>query len=400
MIVNPHRVALITHDLKGAGGSSTMLGFLYRVLTESGLYQPDVISLATSTSDSASVRLLKPSSWWHGPAVETREWRNIPYLHVGAVATEIEFQRYRPRAVLDRLLNEYDLIQFVVGVPAWAGVAQRVNRPVVLWTATTVLADRSSRLNAAPQPRRAWQKMMTHFARRYERLGLQTADQVLALSNYTMQSVLNLCPIDHISVAVCGVDTAVFTPGPDRGNYILAVGRLSDARKNVRLLLQAYAQFLRECKSVPDLYLVGDLPTAAALQYVSQLGIRAHVQFLGPKHGAELAEVYRQARCFVLSSDEEGLGIVILEAMASGLPVVSTDCGGPATAIVAGETGVLTPVGDADALAQAMQSLWEQPALRRQMGQAGRQRAVERFSIEATGRIFQEKYDELIARRF
>ena len=69
----------------------------------------------------------------------------------------------------------------------------------------------------------------------------------------------------------------------------------------------------------------------------------------GPLGDDELVELYRGAALLALSSDEEGLGLVILEAMASGIPVVSTACGGPQTSVVDGETGFLTPVGDAAA---------------------------------------------------
>jgi len=110
-----------------------------------------------------------------------------------------------------------------------------------------------------------------------------------------------------------------------------------------------------------------------------------------------LAELYRNALFFVLSSNEEGLGIVILEAMASGLPVVSTACGGPATSLVHGETGLLTPVGDARALADAMQTLLGDSDLRRRMGTEGRRVAEERFSLAAAGKVFLDSYDEVFS---
>lgn len=72
-----------------------------------------------------------------------------------------------------------------------------------------------------------------------------------------------------------------------------------------------------------------------------------------------LRELYNGAFMFVVSWDVVGLGMVILEAMACGLPVFNTACSGPATVIVVGETGLLTQVGDANALAKALQSLWE-----------------------------------------
>jgi glycosyltransferase involved in cell wall biosynthesis len=108
--------------------------------------------------------------------------------------------------------------------------------------------------------------------------------------------------------------------------------------------------------------------------------------------------LYRQASVFVLPSNEEGLGIVILEAMASGLPVVSTRCGGPDTCVVEGETGYLIPVGDAEALAHRMQVLLEDRALGQWMGKAGRMLVEARFSIEAAGKAFLEVYDRLLGK--
>jgi glycosyltransferase involved in cell wall biosynthesis len=147
---------------------------------------------------------------------------------------------------------------------------------------------------------------------------------------------------------------------------------------------------------VPDLCLIGDPPSDATQVSLQRLGIANKVRWIGSKHGEELAELYRNAVFFVLSSNEEGLGIVILEAMASGLPVVSTDCGGPATAVQEGESGFLTAVGDAAALAGAMEKLLNDSALRARMGEAGRRIATERFSLAVTGKVFLDKYDEVL----
>ena len=149
-------------------------------------------------------------------------------------------------------------------------------------------------------------------------------------------------------------------------------------------------------KDVPDLYLVGDSPSDDAQKRLQNLGIADKVKLIGPKRREELVELYRNAAFFVLSSDEEGLGIVILEAMASGLAVVSTDCGGPATAISEGQTGLLTPIGDAKAFAEAMEKLLREPALRERMGREGRRVAEERFSLAAAGKIFLYTYDQVL----
>ncbi|GAC1652628.1 MAG: hypothetical protein NVS4B8_27980 [Herpetosiphon sp.] len=162
------------------------------------------------------------------------------------------------------------------------------------------------------------------------------------------------------------------------------------------MLLEAYALLQHTIGAVPDLYLAGSPPSVDALRSLRELGIENKVHLVGSMQGEELASLYRNAQLFVLSSDEEGLGIVILEAMASGLPVVSTACGGPETIVINGETGLLIPIRDAQALARAMRRLLSDPVLRKRMGAAGRQLAEEHFSLSAIGKLFLDRYNETI----
>ena len=391
------RVALITHEMSFVGGLPTMITFLLQTLRESGRYQADLISLATSFSDHASLRISSPATWFRGPIIESVPWHDETFQHVGVWGSELEFQRYRPRRLLEEKLAQYDILQFVVGSPPWVCVAENVNRPVLLWTATTTRADRASRLRNGSSSRRVWSSLMVPLTERYEARGLRRADKVFALSNYTRESIKATAGPAKVSLAPCGVDTNLFRPAESpTADYMLCVARFSDARKNVRLLLDAYAQLRGRLSVVPALYLIGDPPSADAQQQLQNLGIADKVKLIGPKRGEELAALYRNAAFFVLSSDEEGLGIVILEAMASGLAVVSTDCGGPATAIAEGQTGLLTPIGDAHAFANAMEKLLREPDLRERMGKEGRKVAEEQFSLEAAGKIFLDAYDEVI----
>lgn len=136
------------------------------------------------------------------------------------------------------------------------------------------------------------------------------------------------------------------------GQRILAVGSLKD-QKNQPLLLRAIAAIER-----PDarLMLVGQGESEVALRALaSDLGIADRVIFAG--FHADPTPFYATADLFVLSSDYEGFGNVIVEAMACGTPVVSTDCpSGPAEILQGGRFGCLVPVGDAPALARAMEA--------------------------------------------
>jgi glycosyltransferase involved in cell wall biosynthesis len=374
--------------------------FLHRVLIDSCHYTPHIISLAMSSRDEQSVRLLSPASWLRSFQVAEGTWQGLPYRHAGVFLAEVEFQRYQPRRQLTELLNQYDLVQVVAGTPAWGYVARDAQCPVCLFTATIIRKDRATRLRQQRGWRRLWYTMMTDMNARIEQAALQRVSCVFGESIYTCDLLRSIVAQEKLVLGVPGVDTDVFQPDTYCPHgHILAVGRFSDSRKNVRLLFDAYHRLRQNLPDAPRLSLAGHPPVASDQEYAVSLGIADQIDIHGSVTLQQLAELYRGASIFVLPSDEEGLGIVILEAMASGLPVVSTDCGGPATAVVKGETGYLTPVGDATAMAEALQRLIEAPSLRQRMGQAGRKVAEDRFSIAAAGQAYLEQYDALLKRR-
>jgi len=394
-------IAVVTHhiDIGGVGGGvSVFTEFLYTILRDSNRYEPEIISLATSAYDSASVRLVAPRTWSKGPQIRAGSWRNLPYRHVGVTIAEFEFQRYKPRKILDDILKEYDLVQVIGGTPAWGWVASHVKSPLCVFTATTVKRERVSRLMKEKGFRRLWLKAMTRSNIMIENRVLHHANAVFAESQYTYDNLKKIVPEGRLILGKPGVDVNFFKPSASKKEaYILAVGAFSDPRKNVRLLIKAYQHLCINDKAAPALILAGTPPQPEDMHYMAELGIDKKIELRKHPSPEELAELYRNAQFFVLSSDEEGLGIVVLEAMASGLPVVSTDCGGPKTAVIEGETGFLTPVGEAKGLTDAMQHLLDDPKLRQHMGEAGRQVVEEKFSFRVAGNVYLEKYDELLA---
>ena len=391
-------IAILTHSR--AGGVWSVTRFLWKILNEDSRFRPDIFFLATSARDAASVRLAAPNTWLRGVQVRSGHIDGIQIQHVGAFLSELEFQRYRPRKILTEILNEYDLVQVVAGTPAWAAVTERVERPVCLFTATTIFEERKTVIDSMNGWHKWWIKWMTFENARIEQQILPKLDVVFAESVYTKRALESFVTADRLRLGPPGVDTSFFTPATTQANgypYILSVGRFSDPRKNVRLLFEAYAIMRGKTITPPRLVLAGRTPpTYVDMQYAEELGITKDLIVQQNVSMEELAQLYRNALVFVLSSDEEGLGIVILEAMASGIPVVSTDCGGPSMAIQNGVTGFLTPVGCADELATSILQLIENDDLRRQMGRVARRVSVERFSLEATSRVYLNAYEELL----
>ena len=111
-----------------------------------------------------------------------------------------------------------------------------------------------------------------------------------------------------------------------------------------------------------------------------------------------MPDLLRAADLFVHPSHQEGFSNAILEAMAAGLPVVACDVGGNPEAVVDGVTGRLVPPRDPTALANAMAEILADPGKGRSMGEAGRQRATEQFSLDRMVREIEEMYESLMLR--
>ncbi|MEU9174141.1 glycosyltransferase [Streptomyces sp. NPDC048420] len=184
-----------------------------------------------------------------------------------------------------------------------------------------------------------------------------------------------------------GVDTDRFTPGEPasrRPRTVVYVGRMdrSSAWKGVDVLVRAFAHLVR---TVPDarLRLVGDgdaLPGLRAL--ATELGVADRLETPGALSGEALMEAVRTAAVLALPSltEAESFGMALVEAMACATPVVGSEVGGIPHVVDGGETGLLVPPGDPDALAAACAKLLADGDLADRMGAAGRRTAEERYA--------------------
>jgi glycosyltransferase involved in cell wall biosynthesis len=397
----PQTVAILAPDLSTSGGVKTVVRFLVDALEASARYRPELISVALSSTDRASLRLVSPATWG-GVDVQEETTDTLTYQHVGARATEIEYQRYQPRPELTELLNQADLVQVVAGTPAWAQLCRDVEVPVALQVATLARVEREAMLAKATGPSGLWRRAMTRLTDRLDRTALDHVDVAFVENAWMESSLMESMGERRVIFAPPGVDISNFHPGPrpSTGDYILSVGRFADARKNASLLFESYAGLVEEWPEAPRLVLAGrTAPPPSAWQRADELGILRRVEMRHNISFDELVYLYRHASLYIVSSDEEGLGLTILEAMACGRPVVSTRCGGPDAVIVDGQTGRLTPTGDAVTLAQASREVLSDPKKANQMGRRGRERVEKHFSLKATGQRFIEAYDKMMETR-
>jgi glycosyltransferase involved in cell wall biosynthesis len=215
---------------------------------------------------------------------------------------------------------------------------------------------------------------------------LPYAKRVTANSSFTQGLISQLSP-KPVSIIPYGLTLTAKQPKPRLVGEVprlLFVGRLIE-RKGLRYLLAALPLILAECPVRLRVVGTGDEWTEIQ-QLCKKLEIQDIIDFLGVLSNEELAEEYASCDIFVLPSivnrkgDTEGLGIVMIEALAHCKPVVATDVGGIADVIRSGETGLLVDEKNPSALAQAILSLLHNPKLAQQMGEKGLADVQSRFS--------------------
>lgn len=209
-------------------------------------------------------------------------------------------------------------------------------------------------------------------------------------------------PEDKLTVLPIGVDVDLIAPAPaPEAPRVLHVARLV-AKKGTADLLKAFAVVARAVPGA-ELVVIGEGPLRASLAALAvALGVGDSVRFLGAQPYPETLRWVRESRLLCLPSvtapngDEEGLGMVLLEAAATGRPVVGTDHGGIPEAVVDGTTGYLVPEHDVTALAERIVTLLRDPGLGERLGKAGREMVVDRFNLHRqTGRL-EELYRSLL----
>jgi glycosyltransferase involved in cell wall biosynthesis len=235
--------------------------------------------------------------------------------------------------------------------------------------------------------------------RQHERFLWPAADHILCNSQILKDFMVSRygLPPSRLTVVPNGVDTDFFQPGKNGGKdgktVLLSVARLVPD-KDHDTMLAAFSQ-LTERHPGAELWLVGNGPRRETLEHkVLDLGLTGRVKFLPV--AKDIRHLYHQADVFVLSSVNEALPNVILEAMAAGLPVVATRVGGLPEAVVPGDTGLLVDPRDVNGLAAALGSLLDDPETRRNLGRRGRERVLEQFSFEAMVSRHEEVWARLL----
>ena len=221
--------------------------------------------------------------------------------------------------------------------------------------------------------------------RRYLPL-FRDADAIIAISEYSQRRLIEFgCPSQKINLVRLGVNLTLFHPNQDlldsEATRIVTVARLAQ-EKNIPAAVRAIARLKQLCPRTQVRYrLIGEGPEKVAIRETArQCGV--DVEFLGARGAEEISRDLRQSHIFLLPSDQEVAPVALIEAMASGLPVVASDVGAMSELVANGETGFVVPAGDEQAMGNALRQLVENSELQKEMGRKAHLRAIKAYDQE------------------
>ncbi|MEB3172419.1 MAG: glycosyltransferase family 4 protein [Cyanobacteriota bacterium] len=342
--------ALISTIRPGVGGVSTKLAWLMRELELLGItpvlawYEPWSCSPEQSLPLAASLpALLRGAHPLQRSLVLDGGWSGEG---IGAWLPELEFTHYLPDQAWRALADSCQLHLAVTGNPLCAARLSLLQRPYLAWVGSDFAGDRRDRVARFPAHRRLLDQVVNApLLRRLERRALQDpAGRILSISGATARSLERIAGKPLAGVLYRPCNPQLFRCEPERCVpwRIGFSGRYSDPRKQIGLLLKAVARLAAQNRPV-QLELTGEADGRLLQPQLERLGIADRVRLHPLLAKRDLARVMQSWDVFVIPSHQEGLCLAALEAMACGVPLLSTPCGGPEELLDGGRCGELVP---------------------------------------------------------
>jgi len=239
------------------------------------------------------------------------------------------------------------------------------------------------------------------YVRPVLRRTLRSADGLTAISGDCRAHALNAGASDrNMKIIMNGADLRRFSPGSaeisEYGDQMIFACRQLIPRKGIRFLIRALAMLQTDYPKM-QVVVAGDGIERESLEKLARdLDVADKVHMIGWIPNAELPDFYRSAIFSVIPSIEEGFGIPAAEAMGCEIPVIASDAGGLPEVVDDGVTGLVVKRGDSEALAGAMCRLLDDEILRKEMGRAGRKKALSEFDWLITARSIEEMYHSIL----
>jgi glycosyltransferase involved in cell wall biosynthesis len=284
-------------------------------------------------------------------------------------------KRFRPSIIHTQGSESLDLFAAIA--------AASVNIPLIVTRPNVLVGSMKSR----------WRGIVYRLIDSYT---MRQAARVVAVSNMGYQFLRSKLRVSHTKVVRIynGVDVAAYQAGSDRARN-LCIGTCAQLSPQ-----KGWEDFLEVVRRIIRLFpklrvvIVGDGPMRDdILERATALGIKDRLSLVGFKKDVRV--YLREMDVFLLTSFTEGFPVAILEAMASGLPVVATDVGGVGELVLHGKTGYLTKPREVDMLTRHVKRLLEKRKLRKELGGAARKHVRANFTIEKMVRGYEELYTQV-----
>jgi len=208
-------------------------------------------------------------------------------------------------------------------------------------------------------------------------------------------------PDKEIAVTPFGVDCKIFKPvhrTQENERIIIGTVKKMDQKYGISTLIEAFSLIVKRYANL-ELVLVGDGPQMVELKKLAtRLGIINSIKFIGAKPHVEIPAILNSFDifCALSTQDSESFGVAVIEASACGLPVIVSNAGGLPEVAVDGQTGFLVERNNPEAAAEKIEELINDAALRKKMGQAGRQFVLQNYEWQKSADIMEKLYEEVI----
>ncbi len=365
------------------GGVPAKTRMLVQWLRRRG-HQVTVAYYATLTDEPA----LSAPSWWlplgRRPTTAVRQcFDGVPAVAIGAWLPELEFTYYWPTSRWRAAIAAHDRFIATGGTvlasyPLWSA-----NVPHLMWCASTMIEDRQDRRAAMPWARRVLDRAVIGPVQAVmEKRIISGPAHLMVTSRHTFRHFERMGRASSsMAMLPVPVDADRFSlPSREAETGVIGfAARINDPRKNVPLLFSAFAR-ARAVRPDLRLRLTGE-PGPELSSMLDRLGIVGAVEFAGVLRNEALPDFYRGLDVLVIPSRQEGFGIVGVEAMACGVPVISTRCGGPEDFVIDGQTGFLTDHDEIEVGRRILEVVGDR-RLRRRLSEGARSRAVADYSAQ------------------
>ncbi len=399
-VIEPCRPKKVLHIFNSAAGGAALSTIaLIEALRDKGIGACAVCHDAGSVAEREQIReathgdvLFTPMYWWN-PKIRAALWKR-PLIEFRQRLRTGGTRRSAAKVARFALNHEADLIHTnTILVPEGGLAARRLSLPHV-WHLRELLGP--------AQPFQLPKRLASDAGYFFRHASL-----IVANSEITAEAATDSIPADLVRVVPNGLDLRRFSPPtgprlPGRPLVVAMVASLTSRWKKHGLFVEAAAR-IPTGDSV-EFRIYGHDPLCAAHdtyaqsihQQVARLGLSDRFRFAG--YVGDPAKIMSEVDILVHPADQESFGRVIVEAMATAVPVVGVRGGGVAEIVVDGETGFLAPPDNVAALAELTTRLIGDAALRRRLGSAGRRRAETTYSLESCAEGILQVYEEAMHR--